>query len=112
MRARDLLKRANRCEKWVMLALGVESYCMMPFSVLRIWLGGLFSWLVLGLAVYCLWEAWRRMDQRPLRSDLQELAASAGEDQERLAREVAIAEHREPAARRRAAWPYLACGLG
>ena len=29
---------------------------MMPFSVLRTWFGGLLSWIILGAAVYCLYE--------------------------------------------------------
>jgi pimeloyl-ACP methyl ester carboxylesterase len=81
---------------------------MMPFSVLRIWIGGLFSWLVIGVAVYCLWEAAERMQTpREVRvEERQDRQPNVGDQEEPLRADGRQREIKRPA------WPYLAAGLG
>jgi pimeloyl-ACP methyl ester carboxylesterase len=63
---------------------------MMPFSVLRPWFLGLFSWALLGAGVYCLWH-WYDV------AHPQVVAQADGEENVVLADDDA--------------WPYLAAGV-
>ncbi|HUE71949.1 MAG TPA: alpha/beta hydrolase [Pirellulaceae bacterium] len=75
---------------------------MMPFSVLRIWLGGIFNWLVLAAAIYCLWEWFDGVDPpRPVR-----------EYRHPQTGEIVAAGEPGPSRDRQGGWPYLASGIG
>jgi pimeloyl-ACP methyl ester carboxylesterase len=75
---------------------------MMPFSVLRTWFGGLLGWVVLGVAVYTLWEWADGVD--PLPGSREVLEPQTGE--------VTIANPPVQHLDKEGGWPYLAIGIG
>lgn len=78
---------------------------MMPFSVVRIWGLGLFSWLLLGVAAYLLYEYADGVSPPPADARV-EVADRPGEPV------AAVLDARENAPRdRQGGWPYLAGGL-
>jgi pimeloyl-ACP methyl ester carboxylesterase len=91
---------------------------MMPFSVLRTWGLGLFSWAILGLGIYLLWEYADGMT----RPEPQPTAQAQTVDDDAGAEEVpAMADAGDRSARlpaddgrasdRQGGWPYLIGGL-
>lgn len=95
---------------------------MMPFSVLRTWLGGIFSWLILGAAIFALWEwadgvdppaAVRRFDDKPLDDEpLDDEPGSAESELARAADRLPDDTRGEEDPDRLGGWPWLAAGLG
>ena len=75
---------------------------MMPFSVLRTWLGGLLGWFMLGLAAYALWEWADGVDPLPVPREVRDPQTG----------EVRIAIPSDRHLDRQGGWPYLALGIG
>src|SRR5688500_6533304 len=76
---------------------------MMPFSVLRMWGLGFLGWLLLGFAVYCLWE-WADGVDPPAARRIERDA----DGQET----TVVAENRNELGRdRQGGWPHLVAGL-
>ena len=75
---------------------------MMPFSVLRTCLGGVFSWVILGAAVYFLWE-WA--------DGIDPLTVIRHQRDPRTGEVVAIHQPQDNPDRQ-GGWPFLATGLG
>ncbi len=75
---------------------------MMPFGVLRIWGSGLWSWVLVGLAVWCFYEWHRRSTEDRPRVDAQAEASKSDEPQPMV---------RGTMDRSRRAWPFLAAGI-
>jgi pimeloyl-ACP methyl ester carboxylesterase len=75
---------------------------MMPFSVLRTLFGGLLSWIVLGAAIYCLYEWADGVDPMPPAREVRDPQTGR------------VTVLREPVRNldRQGGWPYLAAGLG
>jgi pimeloyl-ACP methyl ester carboxylesterase len=86
---------------------------MMPFSVLRIWGTGLFSWAVLGLAIYCFWEWRQRIEGQELRAREPAVDRRQFDEINRPAPRPRF-DREQPLARSESAraWPFLVAGIG
>jgi pimeloyl-ACP methyl ester carboxylesterase len=90
---------------------------MMPFSVLRIWGLGIFSWLILGAAAYLLYEYADGVSPPPRLTasetgePLPDAEAETGTDDPGRARVVAPVEIDAAERDTQGGWPYLAGGL-
>ena len=84
---------------------------MMPFSVLRTWFGGIFSWLILGAAIYALWE-WADGVDPPAAARFEE-PRPAETEAARAADPLPVDSRRNEEYRdRQGGWPWLASGIG
>lgn len=83
---------------------------MMPFSVLRIWGLGLFSWLLLGAAIYCGWRAYDEISLDSAPVVVRETTANDRAADDQPAEEDAPTIERRPAELRISdlAWRYIA----
>jgi pimeloyl-ACP methyl ester carboxylesterase len=69
---------------------------MFPFSILRPWLLGIFSWAILGMGIYCLWHWYDRAHPQVV------VEEQRGDDEPRR-RPIVAADDDD--------WPYLAAGI-